>query len=113
MEIEQQHWANYPVNSIVYSFRERIKHVTQIEDAVVGKIEKNVVLTITHPWRTGSHPFRLKQDGTAYKKDTCTWVNSFYDNLKEAEDARGQAIEQLRKKLNDKIQLLQDKVSKL
>lgn len=113
MKIEHNQWTTVSVNSVVYSFKNRIDHITHLEDAAIGKVEKNVVLPIAHHWRTGLHPFRLKRDGTAYKKDTCTWSNTFYDNLKEAEDAREQAIATLRKKLNEKIQLLQDKLDSL
>lgn len=114
MKIERTEWANIPVNSIVYSFKTSVNHTTQLEEANVGKVQKNILLSVQpHAWKLGNRPFRLKQDGTPYKVDTCIWANCFYDNLAEAELEREKELQVFRQKLIEKQQAIQDKLDSL
>lgn len=110
MKYNYHNWTLLPDNIKVYAYRSNVKHTTLIEKAVVGEIHENLVVSGPGQW-TGRNAYRLKSDNSLYKKATCRWSHQIFDNKQEAEQARQNDIQLLRRKLNDKIKVIQDRLS--
>lgn len=110
MKYDYNNWSLLPDNIKVYTYRSTVNSTTLIEKAVVGEIHENLVVTGPGQWG-GKSPYRLKSDNSLYKKATCRWSNQIFDDKQEAERARQKDIQLLRQKLNDKIKVIQDRLS--
>lgn len=110
MKYDYNNWTTLPSNIKVYAYRSNIHHTTLVEKAVVGEIYENLVVDGSGHW-AGKSAYRLKADGSLYKKSTCRWSNQIFDNKQEAEQARQRDIQELRRKLNDKMKIIQDRLS--
>lgn len=110
MKYDYHNWSLLPDNIKVYAYRSNVKHTTLIEKAVVGEIHENLVVSGPGHWG-GKNPYRLKADSSLYKKATCRWSHQIFDDKQEAERARQNDIQELRRKLNDKMKIIQDRLS--
>lgn len=92
-----------PDHTIVYGYRCQIRS-TVFTNRSVGKVIKHVVLTRGN-W--GKQVARLKQDGTPYAKESCTWTHNFFETKQEAENQRLESIQELKEGLQTQVDTLQ------